>query len=278
MFKKICASLALSCVFSISVYAVEIPMDAKLDYNQGIDFYKLGMYERAMECFRSATRTYPDYIDAYYNLGTVLEYLKNYAEAIVVFKQIYIRNPHDYEVIYKLASLSAKQSDYKKAAEYISLIPETSEYYHEGQNLASMIKLNTQAPEKQANTPSKIATQTGVYENIQSPTGITTDKDGNVYVATFSDNSIIKITPDNKRIVFFKSADIKGPISLASDEVGNIYVSNYSANNVLKISPQGVSSILVNKIDKPYGLHVNGNMLFITCQGSNSIFRQKISR
>ena len=189
-----------------------------------------------------------------------------------------MQNPHDYEVIYKLASLSAKQSDYKKAAEYISLIPETSEYYQEGQNLASMIKLNTQASEKQANTPSKIATQTGVYENIQSPTGITTDKDGNVYVATFSDNSIIKITPDNKRIVFFKSADIKGPISLASDEVGNIYVSNYSANNVLKISPQGVSSILVNKIDKPYGLHVNGNMLFITCQGSNSIFRQKISR
>ena len=58
---------------------------------------------------------------------------------------------------------------------------------------------------KQSNTPSKIATQTGIYENILSPTGITTDKNGNVYVATFSDNSIIKITPDNKRIVFLKS-------------------------------------------------------------------------
>ena len=99
-----------------------------------------------------------------------------------------------------------------------------------------------------------------------------------VYVATFSDNSIIKITPDNKRIVFLKSDKIKGPISLASDEVGNIYVSNYSANNVLKITPQGVCSVLVEKLDKPYGLHVNGNMLFITCQGSNSIYRQKIGR
>ena len=278
MFKRFCASLALACMVTLSSFAVEIPMDAKLDYNQGIDFYKLGMYERAIESFRSATKTYPDYIDAYYNLGSVLEYLKNYAEAINVFKQIYLRNPNDYEVIYKLANLSAKQSDYIKAAEYIALIPETSEYFQDGQILASTIKLNTQVPEKQANPPSKIAMQTGVYENIQSPTGITTDKDGNVYVATFSDNSIMKITSDNKRIVFFKSADIKGPISLTSDDVGNIYVSNYSANNVLKISPQGVSSILIKNLDKPYGLHVDGNLLFITCQGSNTIYRQKIER
>ena len=278
MSKKFFASLAISLFLSTSAFAVEIPMDAKLDYNQGIDFYKLGMYERAIECFRSAIRTYPDYIDSYYNLGVVLEYLKNYSEAINVFKQIYLRNPHDYEVIYKLANLSAKQNDYKKAAEYISLIPETNRYYKDAQELASTIKVNTELPDEQANPPSKIAKHTGIYENIQSPTGITTDKYGNIYVATFSDNSIIKITPDNKRIVFLKSSQIKGPISLASDDIGNIYLSNYSANNVLKITPQGVVSVLVSKLDKPYGLHVEGDMLFITCQGSNSVYRQKIER
>ena len=93
MLKRIVAILILSV--SIPVIAAEIPVDAKLDYNQGIDFYKLGMYERAIESFRSATRTYPDYIDAYYNLGTVLEYLKNYAEAISAYKQVYVRNPND---------------------------------------------------------------------------------------------------------------------------------------------------------------------------------------
>lgn len=278
MFKKILATCMVILAFSASVFAAEIPLDAKLDYNQGIDFYKLGMYERAMESFRSAIRAYPDYIDAYYNLGTVLEYLRNNSEAIVVFKQIYLRNPNDYEVIYKLANLSAKIEDYTKAAEYLSLIPQTSEYYKSAQELAQSIKVNTTMPPQQSNTPSKIATQTGIYENVLSPTGVTTDKAGNVYVATFSDNSILKITPDNKRVVFLKSAEIKGPISLASDEVGNIYVSNYSANNVLKITPQGTCSVLVDKLDKPYGLHVDGNMLFITCQGSNSIYRQKIGR
>ena len=278
MFKKLLTTLMISLTIVSSSMAIEIPVDAKLDYNQGIDFYKLGMYERAIESFRSAIRTYPDYIDAYYNLGTILEYLRNNSEAIVIFKQIYVRNPHDYEVIYKLAKLSSKTGDYTKAAEYLSLIPSSSEYYKSGQELAEQIKVDTTTPVRQSNSPSNIATQTGIYENILSPTGVTTDSLGNVYVATFSDNSIIKITPDNKRIVFYKSEKVKGPIALASDEVGNIYVSNYSANNVLKISPQGVCTVLVEKLDKPYGLHVNGNMLFITCQGSNSIYRQKIGR
>lgn len=274
MLKKLAATLLLS--LSISAYAAEIPVDAKLDYNQGIDFYKLGMYERAIASFRSAIRTYPDYIDAYYNLGTVLEYLKQYAEALSVYKQVYLRNPNDYEVIYKLALMSSKQEDYTKAAEYLSLIPQSSSYYKRGQELAESIKVSTTLPPQVKNAPSKIAAQTGIYENILSPTGITTDNSGNVYVATFSDNTILKITPDGKRKVFLKSSLISGPISLASDSVGNIYVSNYSANNVVKITPQGVATVLVSKIDKPYGLHVEGNMLFITCQGSNSILRQKI--
>ena len=149
MLKKVLTTLLLS--LSISVYAAEIPMDARLDYNQGIDFYKLGMYERAIESFRSAIRTYPDYIDAYYNLATILEYLKQYAEALSIYKQVYIRNPNDYEVIYKLAFLSSKLEDYTKASEYLSLIPETSSYYKRGQELAEPIKVSTTLPPQQYN-------------------------------------------------------------------------------------------------------------------------------
>ena len=275
MIKRIVAMLIVSV--SLPVFSAEIPVDAKLDYNQGIDFYKLGMYERAIECFRSAVRTYPDYIDAYYNLGPVLEYLKQYAEAITVYKQVYVRNPNDYEVIYKLALMSSKLEDYTNMKEYLSLIPQSSSYYQRGLELAESVKQPTELPPQKVNAPSKISQYPGVYENILSPTGITTDAFGNVYVATFSDNSIIKITPDNKRQIFLKSELISGPISLASDSVGNIYVSNYNTNNILKINPQGVATVLVSKVDKPYGLHVEGNMLFITCQGSNSILRHKLS-
>jgi hypothetical protein len=178
--------------------------------------------------------------------------------------------------VYKLAFLSSKLEDYDSTKEYIKLIPTTSSYYQRAQELAESVKITTTLPPQVVNTPSKIATQSGIYENVPSPTGVTTDKLGNVYVATFTDNSIIKITPDGKRQVFLKSSLISGPISLASDTVGNIYVSNYNANNVLKISPQGTASIFVSRVDKPYGLHVEGDMLFITCQGSNSVLRQKL--
>lgn len=277
MLKKVLVTLLLSVSIISSTFAAEIPSSARLDYNQGIDFYKLGMYERAIESFRSAIREYPDYTDAYYNLGTILEYLRNYSEAITIFKQMYMRNPNDYEVIYKLASLSAKLEDYEMASKYINLIPKSNEFYVQAQELASSINKQTTVPLQAVNPQSNIATHTGVYENLLSPTGVTTDKAGNVYVATFSDNSIIKISPDNKRTVFIKSTMISGPISLVSDSVGNLYVSNYNTNNVLKITPQGAITVLVDKLNKPYGLHVNGNMLFITCQGSNSIYRQKIS-
>ncbi|MBR1775698.1 tetratricopeptide repeat protein [bacterium] len=274
MFKKIAALLVLS--IAIPAFAAEIPVDAKLDYNQGIDFYKLGMYERAIESFRSAVRTYPDYTDAYYNLGTVLEYLKQYAEALSAYKQVYVRNPNDYEVIYKMAFLSSKLEDYDKMAEYINLIPPSSNLYQRGKELSESIKAATTLPPKQIIKPSRVANYPGVYENLLSPTGVTTDALGNVYVATFSDNSVIKITPDGKRQIFYKSQLVNGPISLASDSIGNIYISNYNSNNVLKISPQGVAVVLVSNVDKPYGLHVDGNMLFITCQGSNAILRHKL--
>ena len=275
MFKRIAAILMLSTC--LSAYSADIPVDAKLDYNQGIDFYKLGMYERAIESFRSAVRAYPDYIDAYYNLGTVLEYLKQYAEALNIYKQVYVRNPNDYEVVYKLALMSSKIEDYTKAEEYIKLIPPSNSYYQRGQELAESCKLAVKLPpQKPVNPPSKIAQYSGVYDNVPSPTGVTTDSNGNLYVAGFSDNIIYKITPDNKRQIFVKSEMISGPISLASDSAGNIYVSNYNANNVVKITPQGTASVLVGRVDKPYGLHVEGNMLFITCQGSNSVMRHRL--
>ena len=275
MFKRVAAIIMLSVCLSVN--AVEIPVDARIDYNQGIDFYKLGMYERAVESFRSAIRTYPDYVDAYYNLATVLEYLKQYAEALNMYKQVYVRNPNDYEVIYKLALMSTKVEDYNQAVDYIKLIPPSNQYYQRALELSESCKIAVAPPpQKPVNSPSKIAQYSGTYENIISPTGVTSDSNGNLYVAAFSENVIYKITPDNKRQIFAKSDKISGPISLVSDSIGNIYVSNYIANNVVKINPQGELIVIIGRVDKPYGLHIDGNMLFVTCQGSNSVLRHRL--
>ena len=118
--KKIIAFLMLFLSVCIMANSAEVPLDAKLDYNQGIDFYKLGMYERAVESFRSAIRTYPDYLDAYYNLGTVLDYLKNYSEALSIRRQLASSNPEAYlpdvaMSLYNLANLQYNLHQYEEA-------------------------------------------------------------------------------------------------------------------------------------------------------------------
>lgn len=251
-----------------------IPMDAKLEYNNALDMYKLGKYEEAIACFRTAIRLYPDFIDAYYNLGSILDYLNQGDEAIYVLKQIISRKQDDYEAAYKIAQISIKLGDKRTASEYLALIPATSEFYIQGKELIMKHNLTPTTPA--GKTKSKIPQNSSMYLNISSPTGISTDSDGNVYIASFSDNAIIKVTPDNKRMIFFKNSILKGPIAIANDALGNMYIANYNANNVLKISKNGHAEVFIQNAPKPYAVHVGGNMLFVSCQGSNAVIRKRL--
>lgn len=263
------------------VMTYEPKTEAKLEYNQGIDFYKIGQYDRAMASFRQAINIDPNYIDAYYNLGSILEYLKQDEAALAVFKQIIVRKPDDYESVYKAANLSNKLGQIDKAKSYLSLIPPESAIYTRAQQLATSMSTDMQtikadeAKAAEASKP-KIEQTNGMYNNIASPTGITTDNNGNIYVACFSDNMIYKITPDGKKIVYVKDTKINGPIGMVSDDNGNIYVSNYNSNNVVKITPTGAISVLISNVQKPYGVHINGDLLFVSSQGSNSVLRYKL--
>ncbi len=251
-----------------------IPMDAKLEYNNALDMYKLGKYEEAIACLRTAIRLYPDFIDAYYNLGSILDYLNQGDEAIYVLKQIISRKQDDYEAAYKIAQISVKLGDKRTASEYLALIPATSEFYIQGKEL--MMKHNLTQTTPAGKTKSKIPQNSSMYLNISSPTGISTDSDGNVYIASFSDNAIIKVTPDNKRMIFFKNSILKGPIAIANDSLGNMYIANYNANNILKISKNGHAEVFIQNAPKPYAVHVGGNMLFVSCQGSNAVIRKRL--
>ena len=82
--KKIFTLLSVLILAANSAYALNT--DAMLQYNQGIDAYKIGQYDQAITAFRAAIDLEPNYIDAYYNLGSVLEYLGQYDAALSVFK------------------------------------------------------------------------------------------------------------------------------------------------------------------------------------------------
>lgn len=259
-----------------TAFSAKITTEAQLEYNRGVDFYKLGQYDRAITAFRQAINLSPDYVDAYYNLGLVLEYLQQYDEALTVFKQIIVRKPDDYEAVYKAALISTKMGELEKARNYLMIIPKSSPQYFLAEELAEQYNLGLTPTSSAAIEPSGVHKTSGLYEHLLGPTGITMDKLGNVYIACFSDNSIMKITPSGERMVFAKSKLINGPIGLAIDASGNIYVANYGNNNVLKISKFGAITVQIANLQKPYGVYIDGNMLFISCQGSNSVLRYKL--
>lgn len=253
--------------------------EAKLEYNKGIDFYKIGQYDRSMEAFRKAIEVDPEYIDAYYNLGSILEYLGQDEAALTVFKQIVVRKPTDYEAVYKAAELSKKLGQPEKAKSFLALIPSGSYVTSKAQKMANELNTDLQTikeTQKIAEQPKQPNTN-GVYENIASPTGMTTDNSGNLYVAGYSDNVIYKITPNGDRVIFLKDARLNGPIGLISDKAGNIYIANYNANNVLKIDKTGLVTVIVSDVIKPYGLHISNGTLFISSQGDNAIIRYKLN-
>lgn len=278
--KKIFILLAIIILSTTGIrsLAVEVNTDAMLQYNQGIDYYKIGQYDQAITSFRAAISLDPNYIDAYYNLGSVLEYLQQYDAALAVFKQIIVRKPDDYDSVYKAAWLSFKLGEPQKAKTYLSIIPKSSTRAADAKDLAD--QLNYVLPSQPVAKPQpkpKVNQTNGIYQNVAAPTGITTDSNGNVYVAEFNSNAIIKFTPDNKKVLFIKDPKISGPIGLARDKSNNMYVANYNKNNVLKVSSSGEVTVLISNLKKPYCLFIDGNMLFISCQGSDSVLRYKLN-
>lgn len=116
--------------------------------------------------------------------------------------------------------------------------------------------------------PSKIMT----YEGIGAPSGVAMDAYGNVYIASFSENTIYKINTENEKSIFAGPDILGGPIGLAIDIWNNVYVANYTKGNVLKISQNGDSGVLTT-IKSPYCLNITNNTLFITEQGTNTVLR-----
>ena len=275
--KKIFILFAILILSTTAINAAEVNTDAMLQYNNGIDYYKIGQYDEAIGAFRTAIRLDPNYIDAYYNLGSVLEYLQQYDAALAVFKQIIVRKPDDYDSVYKAAWLSYKLGENQKAKTYLTIIPQNSARAQDAQTLAEQLNYSLTAQKPVVSKPKSSLSQTsGIYQSISAPTGITTDTEGNVYVAEFNNNNIIKITPDEKKIVYVKDPKINGPIGLAFDKSKNMYIANYNKDNVLKVSDLGEISVLISNVKKPYYLYIEGNILFISCQGSDSVLRYKL--
>ncbi len=243
-------------------------------YQQGVELVRSHAYNTAIEYFNKALSFNPEFTDAYYNIAAIYIEQKKYDEAYNIYLKIIKTDPYDYDSILQAAKISYNRKNYSLALRYLKHIPE--DYY----NYELVRQLTADANEmfnKQKGTieRAKVTTATEtkkvLIDKFSSPAGMAVDSEGNMYVACYADNSIVKIDKNKKRTNFVSGYLIEGPVGIAIDAYDNLYVANFDANNILKITKGGNVSVFMDRVSKPYFLYIKNDVLYISEQGNDVV-------
>ncbi|MCD7879001.1 MAG: tetratricopeptide repeat protein [Candidatus Gastranaerophilales bacterium] len=249
-------------------------------YKQGVDLYKARAYDSAISYFEKALSFNPRLTDAYYNIASAYIAQKKYDEAYNAYVKVLAINPKDYDAILQAAKISYNRKNYALTMKYLKYIPDDYEKYGEARQLYLDAKeLFDSQKGKIARAKETVANKNKrvIIDNFNSPAGVVVDSEGNMYVACFSDNSIVKYDRNKSKTNFVKDYLLDGPIGLAIDNYDNIYVANYESDNILKITKGGNVSVFMNNVSKPYFLYIKNDVLFVSEQGNNAVLTYDLS-
>jgi len=276
--KKLLTILALTLLLgSNSAYAYSV--EGEMAYNEGLDFYNSGEYGKALDSFKTAVAKDPNFVDAYYNMGALYEFLKSYQSAIASYSKIHQLDPKDTETVYKLAELYFKVNNTERALFYINKIQQDDDCYSKAQNLKNQIIIAAQkiaAKNALSTTNTAVQTNRSIVDKYSGPTGLAIDSKGVLYVASYTDNCIYKVMPNGQSQLFLKNPALGGPIGLAFDSLDNLYIANYAKNNILKVNKAGQIYTFMTNITRPYYLIIKGSNMYITEQGTNTVVKYKL--
>lgn len=255
-------------------------LSANNAYKTGVDLVKSKAYDSAIQAFEQALSYNPKMTDAYYNIAAIYISQDKVDDAYDVYMKILAINPRDYDVILQAAKISYNRKNYSLAMKYLKYIPSDYENYYVVEQLRKdaqeMFDVQRGKIER-----SKVSVadknKTVLMDNFNTPAGMVVDSEGNMFVACYSDNLIIKVDENKKRTNFVKDYLLDGPIGMAIDEYDNIYVANYDANNILKISKNGNVSIFMEKVSHPYFLYIKDDVLYVSEQGNDVVLRYNLS-
>ena len=255
--------------------------EAAMVYNEAIDLYRQDDVSRSIELFKKAIELKPDFYEAHYNLAQILISVNKNDEAYNSLLELIKLKPEDLEALYNIGRIQYKRGYLSSAHSYLTKISESAPQYNSAKILVDKIEQR----QKELDLENKIKQNKTTYDaqglaigaelaEFEAPSGIALDSRGNIYVASFLDNIIYKISVYGQKKVFSNSVLLRGPIGIAIDKNDNIFVANYSANTIVKITPEGNSSIF-SKVQKPYCLFYDNqsNKLYVTEQETNKLIK-----
>ncbi len=243
-------------------------------YRQGINMVNAKAYDTAVSYFEQALKYNPNLTDAYYNIASVYIAQGKYDEAYNTYVKIIAINPYDYDSILQAAKISYNRKNYALTMKYLKYIPDDYNNYYMVKQLYADAKEQFDA-QKNKIERSKVTTanknQRVLIDKFNSPAGVAVDSEGNIFVASYSDNAIIKVDRSKKKTNFVKDFLLDGPIGIAIDRYDNIYIANYEANNILKVTKSGNVSVFMDNVSKPYFLYIKNDVLYISEQGNDAL-------
>ena len=280
-------TLVLVQIAGMTAFASEVEEVSEENMNRAISYYKHGVelvrvkaYDSAIASFNEALKYHPKMTDAYFNIAAVYVSQQKYDEAYDVYVKIIALNPYDYDAILQAAKISYNRQTYALAMKYLKYIPDdypnyplVQQMYRDAEEQFNVQKKTIERSKiSQANENKKV-----LIDKFNSPAGMAVDSQGNMFVASYTDNAIIKVDKNKNKTNFVKDYLLDGPVGLAIDNYDNIYVANFEADNILKITKNGNVSVFMDNVSNPYFLYIKNDVLYISEQGNDVVITYNLA-
>lgn len=286
-------SLMVLTASNLGAMAVSNNATALGYFNEAMTAYQQTNNARAIELLEKSIQTDHQFTEAWYNLGALHMRVGNFEKGRAAYQQVLLLNNNDQQARFNLGLALEKLNRKQEALTTYRAIPSASTNYTQAQQKVAQLQNQLAATTTPAVTKPVVVTQpttpaatTSIAKKaepfasqLSGPTGMALGPNGEIYIANFSKNNIIKVLPDGRRSILVEGKDLNGPIGVVFDpRSGDLFVANYLKNTVARVSTKGDTTVIASNLKKPYNLLLDSlsNTLYVSEQESNTVSKIRL--